>query len=135
MGRSGHCCSRVLILTPLPHIAAIRLAKTEGSMKRSPMIAMVSDIDASRAQGGEPLPERARSEPCLDIGRKHLLVTRSEAGIGGLRLAEMGRHPVVGTGGHVRIASCGNRRDHRRTSRASLLPTADTNVRIQGGSE
>src|ERR1700716_4093047 len=130
MGRSGHGCSSVRILRPLPpHAAAIRSAKTEGSMKRSPMIAMASDIVASRAQGGEPLPEWARGEPRLDIGREHPLITRRQAGIRGFRLAEIRRPPVTGTARHARIPAGSDRGDHRRTGRAGLLPAANANVR------
>src|ERR1700726_3473430 len=128
MGWSGHGCSRVLIRTPFPHAAAIRSAKTEGSMKRSPMMATLSDIVISRAQGGERFPVRARGEPRLHIGREHPIVAPGEAGIGRLRVAEMRRHPRLRAGGHVGIDAGRDRGDHRCTGGTGLLPVANTNV-------
>src|ERR1700676_1937504 len=135
MGSSGHGCSSIRMLTASPQAVPIRSANIEGSMKRSPMIAMVSDIGASRAQGGEPLPGRARGKPCLQIDRKHLFVARRETRVGSLRLAEMRRHPIIGTRRHVGIAPGRDRGDHRGTGGASLLPAADTNIRAESSTE
>src|SRR5437016_3960971 len=124
MGSSGHGCSSVRMPTPTPHADTIRSANTEGNMKRSPMIAIASDMSASLTQGNEALPERARGKPGFDIGGEHLLVVRRKARIRGLRFAEMRRHPVIGAGGHVPIAPGCDRGDHRSPGGTRLFPVA-----------
>src|SRR6476620_8349292 len=133
MGSSGHGCSSMRMSMLLPHAAAIRSAKTAGSMKRSPMMAIELDMDNSPAHGREPFPDRPCREPGIEINREHLCVARDQRRIRRLRRVQIRPHPILRTDRHIRIKANRDGSDHRRARCAGLAAATNTYIAFEGG--
>src|SRR5882762_592553 len=118
---------------PLPQAAVIRSAKIDGSMKRSPTMAMELGMASSCAQRRELLPDRPRSEPGIEIGRKHLRIAKGQCRIRRLWFVQIRSHPILGATSHVRIKAGCDGGDHGRASRACFAAAADPDIAFERG--